>query len=295
MQRLRTLQAHVVGDVHDVIDGPHAGADEARLQPQRRGAHRNAGEHNRGVARAQLGLGHPHCQRQRFTHHLEVRVVRQRMPLDACDHGTGFASEANHAHGVGTVAGDLDVQHGILGRIHLLQRHAQLRALGQHPNAGVVIAHAELVGGAQHTLALHPADSGGGDGAGLAGLRVAHARADAGERHHLPHGNVGGAAHHRLLDTAIVNRRQSQPVGLWMCGDGGDARGDDPAPNRTHLFHPVHGHGVAREHSRKLLRRQLGLQVLFQPVVRNFEIHDGELRIKNYELRIMFGSVAVKF
>ncbi len=55
VQRLRGQQHHVVGDVDDVVDRPLPGRDQARLQPEWRGADRDLGEDAGGEARAELG------------------------------------------------------------------------------------------------------------------------------------------------------------------------------------------------------------------------------------------------
>ena len=55
MHRLTELEQHVVGDVHDVAGGPHAGGAQARLHPVRRRSDRHVRD-CAGVARTQIGV-----------------------------------------------------------------------------------------------------------------------------------------------------------------------------------------------------------------------------------------------
>ena len=52
MERLSQLEHHVVGDIHDVVDRPHARRDEARLHPGRRRTEPHAREESGREARA---------------------------------------------------------------------------------------------------------------------------------------------------------------------------------------------------------------------------------------------------
>ena len=56
VQRLAQRPQDVVGDVHHVADGPHAGVSDAGLEPQRRLADRDAADDPGRVARAQIGV-----------------------------------------------------------------------------------------------------------------------------------------------------------------------------------------------------------------------------------------------
>ena len=55
VQRLAQLQHDVVGHVHDVADGPHPGAAQALLHPERRRADLQTLDQRGGVAQAQVG------------------------------------------------------------------------------------------------------------------------------------------------------------------------------------------------------------------------------------------------
>ena len=55
VQRMAELPQHVVGDVHDVADGPQPAGPQARRHPRRRRSDAQAADHPHGVARAQVG------------------------------------------------------------------------------------------------------------------------------------------------------------------------------------------------------------------------------------------------
>jgi hypothetical protein len=57
VQRLAPAEHHVVGHIDDVADGAHTGVREARLEPRRGVADRDAADDLRCVARAQVGSG----------------------------------------------------------------------------------------------------------------------------------------------------------------------------------------------------------------------------------------------
>jgi len=57
VQRLPPLQHHVVGDVHNIGDGTHAGQGQAALQPIGRGADLHVPDQRSSVPPAQVGVG----------------------------------------------------------------------------------------------------------------------------------------------------------------------------------------------------------------------------------------------
>ena len=85
VQRLAHGQHHVVGDVDHVVDGAHAGVREARLEPGRRLAHRDAADDAGAVAR-RTGRGRrsrrrsPRRPERRSTGRLGDGRRRQRQP-----------------------------------------------------------------------------------------------------------------------------------------------------------------------------------------------------------------------
>ena len=89
------------------------------------------------------------------------------------------AGDADVAPAVGSVAGDVDVEHDVGSQPERLAvRHAERRPVGQDEDAGVVVAEAELVGGAQHALGVDAEDA-----ARSIVRAVGHRRAERGQRH----------------------------------------------------------------------------------------------------------------
>ena len=72
-------------------------------------------------------------------------------------HGTHFACHAHHGKAVGAVRGNLKVEHRV-GHLQVIGNgHARGSIVGEHPNALMVVAHAQLALGAAHAAACHAA------------------------------------------------------------------------------------------------------------------------------------------
>ena len=121
VQWLAGEQHHVVGDVDDVVDRPLAGRGQPLLEPERRRADRDVGEHAGGEARAQLG----HLDRHRGV----VGDLAARPSAAASStHGSAASSARGDrvhlardpvdAEAVGAVRGDLELEHRLGDRQH---------------------------------------------------------------------------------------------------------------------------------------------------------------------------------
>ena len=58
MERLTPFQHNVIGDIHHIVNRSHPGVQQALLQPPRRRANFNPGEHRSYVGQAWVGLGY---------------------------------------------------------------------------------------------------------------------------------------------------------------------------------------------------------------------------------------------
>ena len=89
MQRLTPLEHHIVGDIDDVVDRPHAGGGQRVLHPLRRWTHPDPVNQDGGVARASLRIldlnaGSPLRSWTRLaigSRRLPYRAIRQRRDL----------------------------------------------------------------------------------------------------------------------------------------------------------------------------------------------------------------------
>ena len=110
VRRLPHLEHHVVRDVDDRTDAPHAAGLEPIAHPVRRVAGRPHLEHLRAVARAQLGILDRHLDRLRLPRrrHRPIRQL-QRQAVG----GRRLAREADDAQAVGPVRRDLEIDDGL--------------------------------------------------------------------------------------------------------------------------------------------------------------------------------------
>ena len=163
VQRVAQLEHHVVGDVDGQGDGPDAGQHQPPPHPPRRGRGRvqagDPAQHEPRTAfrvldtdRPGVALGRRDLQQRRIAEG-HVQRVRQ------------LAREAADRQRVAAVRGRGQLDHGVveaeqLGRVVTRARGAR----GQHEDAGVVLAEAELAGRADHAVADAAVGLAGRDG-----------------------------------------------------------------------------------------------------------------------------------
>ena len=188
MQRLAGFQHHQVGDVHHVVDRPHAGLLQALAQPQGRGTHLQAAE------------GRDAEQPPGLDRHLAVGAAAQGLhrlggrwhrsePGAAAAEGGHLPGDALHRQAVGAVGGDRQLQHLVIEAEARPHRAAQgrhlIEQLVQNGDAVRAVAQPQLGEGADHAAAGHSAQLGRLD-------REIHRRQGGA---HQGHGHVDAGAH----------------------------------------------------------------------------------------------------
>lgn len=151
VQRLAELQHHIVGDVDGERDRAHPGLLQPALQPDRGtrlGLQADDGARGEPVAADRVGDLHRVTERVRRGN-VEERRVAQRQPV----RDGGLAGHATHGEAVAAVGRDGDVE-DLVDELEQLDRiGADLVLRRQHDDAvRTVVAHAELVGGADHAV-----------------------------------------------------------------------------------------------------------------------------------------------
>ena len=165
---LAVFQHDVVGDVHDVVDGPHPGGPQPLPHPQGRGADLYVPHHPGGVPGAQVRGGGLHVQQ-----------LGQDAGAAALHHGVvegqGLAEgdgrlpgQADDGQAVRPVGGDLKLHHVVVEAQDLPDIVSGLEAPGlqvgvglqdkdavHHAGGPVVVGHAQLLVGAQHPVGFH--------------------------------------------------------------------------------------------------------------------------------------------
>ena len=199
MQRLRVLEQDVVGDVHDVVDRPHAGRPKAALHPVRARPDPDARDHAADVAAAQLGVDDADLDQVAARRVGRARERGHEVALHrAVEPGAELARDAEVAHAVRAVGGDLGF-HDRLARDHRRQRLTRCAAV-QDQDAGVVVTEQQLGRRAQHAARLVA-----GDVHVLDDLAVGHRRSRQGDRHQAAGDGVGRAGDDLLHAPAKVD------------------------------------------------------------------------------------------
>ncbi len=225
---LAVFEHHIVADIDDVVDRTQADGGEAALDPLGRGADLHAGDDRGGVERAIVRAGDAHAREQigaRLGGDLGGREGNLRVAellLEPCGE---FAGDAEVAEGVGAVGRNLDVEDGVAGGKHVVDRRAEGGLAGEDEQALGVLGDGELLGGAHHAGGKLAADLGllddevaGEDGAGerdghaFAGVAIGRAADDGADA------AVGGAD---------VDGADGELVGVGVFVAGEDLADDD--------------------------------------------------------------------
>ena len=232
MHGLAVFQHHIVGDVHDVVDGPHTQSAQTLPHPAGRGFHPDV-FHNPGtVDGAQGGFFHLYVQHP-FAgtvagFHLRGVELQRLMEGGGC-----LPGQADDGEAVRAVGGNLKLHTGVVQADGLADGFAQGQVtavfLSEDENA-VLHRRGEVVGGkvqlaqrAEHTVALHAPE--------LALFNL-HAAGQSGIvqgcRHHVAGLQVLGAGDNLdILAAAHVHLADPQVVGVGVT---------------LHGFHPGHHH-----------------------------------------------------
>ena len=260
MHGLAIFQHDIVGDVHNVVDGPHAVGPQPLPQPLGGGANAHIGHHPGGVPVAQ-GL----------RRHFHIQILENGAGIAALHHrgvvvhgqgegGGSLPGQADDGVAVRPVVGDLKLHHRIVVANDGVDVIARLAVLLQNPNAvflgvgKIPQGQAQLLQGAEHAVGPLPPELPLGD---------VHAPRQPGivqrHRHQIPLAHVLGAGDnlHRL-GLAHIHLADPHVVRVLVAHNGNyPAHHHVPDPLiqpliGLHLL-PNHGHGI-----HKCLVRYLG-------------------------------------
>ena len=268
---LARLQHDEVGDVDDVVDGPHARAVEVFAHPLRRGADLYFINDAGAVAGAVLGI---------FDDDGGVVLKRALAVLLDGDlrhhamlakHGGALAGDAPDAQAVRAVGENFIIDDVVAKAEHFLHIRAGLVLLLKDEDALVAdvriqpFRHVQFRAGADHALALHAAQ--------LAALDLAarQARAFQRHRHQLARGHVRRAADDLQGGLAAhVHRAYVQMVAVGVVFAGKHAAHHHAVKLFAGLVHALHG-GAGHDHAGGVfLRRHVDVHIFPQPFHGNF-------------------------
>ena len=217
VERLTRLEHDVVGDVDDVVDGAHAGADEALLHPRGRRPQLDPLDDAGGEAPAEIGgFDRDGDEVAGLLPGLGVRAIR--FAQGPAGDGRHLAGEAEHAEQVGAVGPGGDIEDDVADGID--EGCADGGVPGQHEDALVVVAQAELLLAEDHAGGVDAPDGAKLQLGELAAVAIDEHRAFGRERDPLAGGDVGRAADHRLRPVPHLHGSEHQAVGIGMGIDG---------------------------------------------------------------------------
>ena len=260
---------HIVRDIHDVVDRPHADAAQLLLHPCGRRLDADVGDDARGIARAERGVFNGHGGVVGLiagTGDLADFRLAERLP----ERGGGFAADADDRCAVRTVRRELDVEHHAVQPDGLGDRLAERMLLLQqqdavHLAAGVIgVGQAQLLAGAEHAVAVHTAH--------IDRLHdlVAELCADQRNRHERTGGYVlrtGDDLEHLGSDVHLTD---IEVIGVFMLDDGVDAADDHALHARQLGIDRGHLEPAPHHLLHELLVRYVVVHIFLEPAKRQF-------------------------
>ena len=263
MHGLAVLQHDVVGDIHDVVDGPHAHGPQPLPHPLGGGADPHIAHHPGGIPGAEVRVRGLHVQ--------QLRQIPGAAPSDRgsvegqglVKGGGGLPGQADDGQAVGPVGGDLKLHHVVIqtryrpdvvpGPAVLPEDEDAVRdAVGELP-----LLRAEVRQGADALLFRVQGDGvvgvdvgqGGGDGVAGSAAVAAHRKAAVPKALHLGHkGGLDAAGDLVSRGHALGNGGLFRVNGLVVVQEGGgldDGVGEVPlvqAQLAEGTEHPVGQH-----------------------------------------------------
>ncbi len=215
MQRLVALEQHVVGHVDHVADRPHARLHEALRHPCGRRPERDARDTTEVPGAALVVVDHDGDIAGDVAPDRSVgfgQVEGQRKM------GGELTSHTGDAHRVGPIGRDREVEDDILETEHPAHVGAELGGVVEAEDAAVVVAEAELLGGAEHAVGHHATDLAALEHEATS-IRPGQRGARTGVGHDHARHHVRRAAHDAGLAAAGVDVDQLQLVGVGVLLD----------------------------------------------------------------------------
>ena len=222
MHGLTVFQHHIVGDVHDVVDGPHPVGTKPLTHPLGGGADFHIGHHPGGVADAQVFRLHLHIQL--VVHGAGIAALYHRLVVahGLAEGGGSFPGKTYDGVAVGTVVGDFKFHHRVVVADDLVDVVAGLAVLLDNPDAvlngvgEIPQGQPQLLQRAEHSVGLFPPELALGDvnAPGQPGVVE-------GRRHQIALVDILSAGDnlHRLI-LSHIHLADPHMVGIFMADDG---------------------------------------------------------------------------
>ena len=273
VERLVESEQYEVGDVNNVVDWALSDGAQQVLEPLRALAHLHAADGQTTIARTSLGVFNTHLHGsvgtvdgKAFSRWLG-ELIRLAVLLEP---GSQVASHAVVRSAVDAIRCEVHLNHIIvLYAVVVARRGAHRHVVGQHDDAAVVGAHANLVLGANHATRLNATDFRLLDGKLL--VAIVEFGAHSGNNHLLTGSHVGRAAHNLGgLAVAKVNSGDVQVVAVGMFNAGehlANHKALQTALDSFNFFYAVGFEAQRCERCRHLLGCKLEIEIAFQPFI----------------------------
>ena len=265
MRRAPGREHQVVGAIDQRADRPLAGRLEPALHPVGRRAVADAADHPGEIGRDAFRVLDLHFNRAGAVTRDGRHVDRFERPQPR---GSQIARNAQHAHAIGPVGRDRDVEHrrsiAIFGKAG-----ADCCILGQFDNAVVFIAQFKLAHRTHHAVRFDPADR------ALAQFHAIGRNHRAGQAQHPLHARtrIGRAADDlQRIALARVDAQHLQFVGIGMLGGGqhlGDAEPCEPFRRVLDAFDLV---ADPVERGCDFRHRSIGVEEVLEPFERELHV-----------------------
>ena len=278
MERSAVGHHHVVGDIHDIVDGTDAYHAQAVLQPFGALLHLAVLQAHGCVAGASLLVLHADADGEVLVIYLEVLhrgAVQAGLIAVLHQPCIQVTCHAIMAARICTVGGDIHFDYEIaLDMVVLGCGDAHGSVFGQHDDAVVVVAHAYLVLCTNHAVALHTAQLALLDGEAL--VAVVELGAHHGHYHLLSGSHIRCSAHYLDgLALACIHAADVHVVAVGVrltCEHVCCPQAFQSALDRLHFFHTIHFQAHACECIGHLIGIEGGVNILAQPFVRYIHI-----------------------
>ena len=272
MHRLAQLQHNIVRYVDYIADRTHAAGTQTTLHPFGRRSNFDILQHAGSKAAAQLRRCNLYVHIIACLALSSLLNVHSRHFQRAAGDSADFTCQTDNAEAVGTVAGQVDINNGVIQTKHRLHIDANRRIRRQNEDALALLGqqqlgvNAQLIGTAQHTEGIQTAHFSLFQ---LHALRIAAARrqhaANNGNRHNVILVYILRTSQnlHRLAALAIIHHANPQMVAVRVMADFHNLTGNNTLQAFAQFLYRVNLQAHTGNFIAQLLSGDVNIYILF--------------------------------
>ena len=272
MHRLAQLQHNIVRYVDYVADGAHAAGTQTTLHPFGRRSNFDILQHAGSKTAAQLRRSNLYVHIIACLALSSLLNVHSRHFQRTAGDSADFTSQTDNAEAVSTVAGQVDINNGVIQTKHRLHINANRRIRRQNEDALALLGqqqlgvNAQLIGAAQHAEGIQAAHFSLFQlhAFGIAAARRQHA-ANYGNRHNviLVYILRTGQNLYRLAALAIIHHANPQMVAVRMTADFHNLTGNNALQAFAQFLYRVNLQAHTGNFIAQLLSGDVNIYILF--------------------------------